>query len=259
MGSDAEDQPQTTCQIASQPLQDLQNRLGYFFTDDQLLCQALTHRSTPQDFDLKQDTKPPVWHNERLEFLGDAVLDLVVSALLYERYPDAPEGALSHWRSSLVNTRSLSILAREIGLGDCLIMGRGEDLSGGRKKISILGDCFEAILGAIYLDGGLVAVQTLLSRLMGEKVEKLRDANKHKDYKSLLQESLQSNGRPLPAYQVASIEGPPHERTFEVNCRLEDDGTLGIGVGNSKRHAEQSAARQVFEKLIHLDKERNSP
>ena len=234
--------------ISPQLLQDLQNRLGYTFTNDDLLYQALTHRSTPQDPDSQVGTLT-VWHNERLEFLGDSVLDLVVSAMLYKDYPDASEGALSHWRSALVNTRSLSQLAEGFDLGPYLMMGHGEDLSGGREKTSILGNCFEAILGAMFLDGGLRGVEDILSRLIGPKIEQLQEVNQHKDYKSLLQEKLQSVGRALPAYEVVSIIGPPHERTFEVSCSLDGGQVAGSGSGSSKRHAEQLAARDVVEKL----------
>ncbi|MBF0358405.1 MAG: ribonuclease III, partial [Magnetococcales bacterium] len=212
------------------------------------LHQALTHCSTPAD----QEThlgRLTVWHNERLEFLGDAVLELVTSAMLYKKYPDADEGALSHWRSSLVNTRSLSELGQELDLGPCLIMGKGEGLSGGRKKVSIVGDSFEAILGALFLDGGLDVVEKLLNRLIGDKVEKLREIEKYKDYKSLLQEMLQSDGRSLPSYEVTSVVGPPHKRVFEVTCVLDGNTVAGTGSGHSKRFAEQLAAREVFEQL----------
>ncbi|MBF0445008.1 MAG: ribonuclease III [Magnetococcales bacterium] len=237
--------------IPDDALQDLQDRLGYTFINRDLLYQALTHRSTPAD-PQTQIGNQSIWHNERLEFLGDAVLELVVSTKLYQLYPDAAEGELSHWRSSLVNTRSLSILATKINLGSCLMMGRGEDLSGGRKKVSILGDCFEAILGALFLDGGLVVVEDLLSRLIGDKVEKLQAIEQYKDYKSLLQEQLQSVGRALPSYQVTAVVGPPHQRVFEVSCLLENDNVAGVGSGHSKRFAEQLAAKNVVEQFLEI-------
>jgi ribonuclease III len=246
MSSDTEELRST--EICPEALSGLQERLGYTFSNQTLLCQALTHRSTPPDSDSNLG-RQSIWHNERMEFLGDAVLDLVVSTILFRHYPDSAEGALSHWRSSLVNTRSLSKLAESIQLGSCLMMGRGEALSGGRKKVSILGNCFEAILGALFLDGGLEPVEKFLTPLIALQVEGLQEANQHKDYKSLLQEKLQSVGRSLPLYQVTSIIGPPHERIFEVSCLLENDQVAGIGSGNSKRFAEQSAAREVIEKL----------
>jgi ribonuclease III len=248
MDSDPLDQP--PAREAPLPIEELQNRLGYTFSDETLLHQALTHRSTPQEPSQEnQGEGEGIWHNERLEFLGDAVLDLVVSSLLYHHYPNAAEGDLSHWRSALVNTRSLSILAEEICLGPCLVMGRGEDLSGGREKVSILGNCFEAILGALFLDGGLAVAQNILTNLLSSQVKQLQEVNQHKDYKSLLQEKLQSVGRSLPTYRVTSVEGPPHERLFEVSCLLEDDKVMGVGSGNTKRHAEQSAAKEVFESV----------
>jgi ribonuclease III len=247
MDSDAEDLQST--QVSPQALQELQSRLGYTFVDEALLYQALTHRSAPQESGRKL-TRLLAGNNERLEFLGDAVLDLVVSAMLYKLYPDAAEGALSNWRSSLVNTRSLSQLAEKIKLGPCLMMGRGEDLSGGREKVSILGNCFEAILGALFLDGGLQVAEDIVTRLIGPQIGRLREANQHKDYKSLLQEKLQSVGRSLPSYQVTSVVGPPHERMFEVSCFLENDQMAGTGSGSSKRYAEQSAAKQVIEQHL---------
>jgi ribonuclease III len=234
--------------VSDDLLQGLQDRIGYTFKNSDLLYQALTHRSTPADTQTEIGNLA-VWHNERLEFLGDAVLELVVSAKLYKLYPDAAEGALSHWRSSLVNTRSLSELAIKINLGPCLMMGRGEDLSGGRKKVSILGDCFEAILGALFLDGGPGVVEDLLSNLIGDKIEKLQAIEQYKDYKSLLQEQLQSVGRALPSYQVTDVVGPPHQRVFEVSCLLENDYVAGVGSGHSKRFAEQLAAKSVVEKF----------
>ncbi|MBF0379481.1 MAG: ribonuclease III [Magnetococcales bacterium] len=246
--SDENQKEQLYTTISDDVLDGLQERLGYTFKNKELLFQALTHRSTPVNSD-NQNGNHAIWHNERLEFLGDAVLELVISAKLYQLYPDAAEGALSHWRSSLVNTRSLSELATKIDIGSCLMMGRGEDLSGGRKKVSILGDCFEAILGALFLDGGLAVVEDLLFRLIGDKIEKLQAVEQYKDYKSLLQEQLQSVGRALPSYQVTAVVGPPHQRVFEVSCLLENDYVAGVGSGHSKRFAEQLAAKTVVEKF----------
>lgn len=240
--------PVSSLHVSSHALQELQARLGYTFANEDLLYQALTHRSTPKDSQLRLQGLS-VWHNERLEFLGDAVLDLVVSSMLYDRFPQATEGALSNWRSFLVNTRSLSHLSEKIGLGSCLMMGRGEYLSGGREKISILGNCFEAILGALFLDGGLDCVHHVVTRLMGDMVEGLQDVDRHKDYKSLLQERLQGVNRSLPCYEVISVSGPHHDRLFEVSCLLEDDRMRGVGSGSSKRHAEQSAAKEVLDQL----------
>lgn len=236
----------------------LQQHLGYQFNAPDILCRALTHRSYLQDGPNSTESTPTLTdrtgHNERLEFLGDAVLGLAISDLLFQRYPEQPEGALSHWRSALVNTQSLARIAHTHHLGRFLHMGRGELLSGGRSKASLLGNTVEALLGAIYLDGGYTAAYTVIRRLFAEALATCRPGQWEKDYKSMLQEQLQGVGLPLPDYRVVAMEGAPHERIFQIACEVNregvDAGPLSrIGFGRSKRTAEQSAAQAVFAAL----------
>ncbi|MEO5368762.1 MAG: ribonuclease III [Magnetococcus sp. DMHC-1] len=230
-------------------LDTLQNNIGYHFQNQELLQQALRHRSSPPPLPREGDAASAVgaqWHNERLEFLGDAVLNLLVSDLLFTRFPHLAEGALSRWRSTLVNIDSLSDLARLIDLGSCLQMGHGEALSGGRQKNSILGDAMEALLGAIYLDGGHGAVQQVVRQMFAGAVAAIQPEQPGKDFKSLLQEKLQSLGRPLPLYRVVQAEGAPHQRIFTVECVAEGLPT-GRGQGQTKRTAEREAARMLLD------------
>ncbi len=225
----------------------LQERLGYHFQNQELLRQALRHRSGP----------PPVaeespagaggqWHNERLEFLGDAVLNLLISGQLYTRFPGLDEGALSRWRASLVSIDALSRLGRALDLGCCLELGHGEALSGGREKNSILGNAMEAILGAIYLDGGHVAARRVVGTMFAAALAGIQVDQSGKDFKSLLQERLQGLGRPLPVYRVVQAEGAPHQRLFTVEC-LAEGLPSGRGQGSTKRAAEREAARMLLE------------
>ncbi|MBF0110232.1 MAG: ribonuclease III [Magnetococcales bacterium] len=230
-------------------LRNLEALLGYVFSDKALLQLALTHRSAPRSVDSRVEDPGGNNHNERLEFLGDAVLDLAVSALLYHHFPKASEGLLSTWRASLVNTRTLGDLGEELLLGDHLRMGKGEDLSGGRKKPSILGNSIEAVFGAIYLDGGYDAVLRVTAEKLGSRIRKLKDGRWDKDYKTLLQEKLQGMGRSLPQYRVVRVSGAPHDRLFQVECFVKGQEP-GIGTGQSKRMAEQTAAAQVFGTLV---------
>ncbi len=231
----------------------LQQKLDYRFSKPDLLLQALTHRSFGLDQGLPTGLEPPtakepVPHNERLEYLGDAVLDLAISSLLFDRYSQAPEGALSRWRSALVNTRTLSDLGRRLSLGDHLKMGRGEVMSGGRGKTSILGNALEAVVGAVFLDGGFPAARTLIERLYQHRLEGFQGHHWEGDYKSMLQEWLQGKGRSLPIYEVMSVNGPPHERLFEVSCQVAEMPATR-GRGPAKRVAEQAAAREMLSLL----------
>ncbi|MBF0368519.1 MAG: ribonuclease III [Magnetococcales bacterium] len=215
--------------------------LEYRFQNPDYLRQALTHRSAPPP---EKDRLSGSWHNERLEFLGDSVLDLVIAELLHERFPKAAEGLLSGWRASLVNTRSLGELSAELGLGERILFGRGEAMSGGREKKSILGSALEAILGAIFLDGGYGAARQVVDRLFSPRLKALEKAQE-KDYKTLLQEHLQARGEPLPSYEVTAVDGPPHARIFSVRCHVIPLPS-GEGNGSSKRRAEQEAAREML-------------
>ncbi|MEG3639728.1 ribonuclease III [Magnetococcus sp. PR-3] len=225
----------------------LEQQLHYSFANPALLHLALTHRSAPLDAQ-KADEAVATAHNERLEFLGDSVLNLIVSHMLYNRFGEVPEGQLSQWRAMLVNTRSLSEVAKEIGVGAYLRMGRGEAKSGGRDKSSILGNALEALLGAIYMDGGFMASEEVVKRLFQSRVDAIEPKQQGKDYKTLLQEYLQARGEALPIYTVLSSDGPPHERTFVVSCQPREHMT-GQGQGRSKREAEQQAAQQALAQL----------
>ncbi|MBF0625452.1 MAG: ribonuclease III [Magnetococcales bacterium] len=220
----------------------LMARIGYRFRDPELLAQALRHRScqvTPAA------GQPPLPHNERLEFLGDAILDLLVSAMLFVRFPEAREGQLSRWRAALVKTSALARVARDVNLGDYLSMGRGEALSGGRLKKSLLGDALEALVGAVYLDGGHAAARAVVETLFAHLVAAIDPGEGAKDYKTALQERLQSLGLPLPHYRLLAVAGPEHQRFFTVVCRAAGQPD-SQGAGTSKKRAEVEAARAML-------------
>jgi ribonuclease-3 len=219
---------------------ELEQRLGYRFAQPRLLEQALTHQSRAhEEGDLELG-------NERLEFLGDAVLDLLVSELLMQRYPDADEGELSRARAAAVNTAALAERARSLGLGAAARLGRGEQRSGGEDKVSILANLFEAVLGAVYLDGDLTAARGFIEREVAPLLS--RDDAALGDAKTRLQEIAQKLGRGIPRYATLAERGPDHEKEFEVEVRV-GDAVLGRGVGPSKRSAEQSAAHRALESL----------
>ncbi|MBF0283463.1 MAG: ribonuclease III [Magnetococcales bacterium] len=221
----------------------LESRLAYLFADRRLLQTALTHRSWDRIKGEVPFMAGP--HNERLEFLGDAVLNLVISEQLFQRLPAADEGVLSHWRAQLVNTTALAEMARSLGLGELLRLGRGEARSGGGEKPTLLADALEAVLGAMLLDGGLDAARTFILRQFDEGLAGAQPEHLRKDFKSLLQELLQAESRPLPHYQVVTLSGAPHERHFTVECRVEGVPPA-LGEGRSRRAAEHEAARLVF-------------
>jgi ribonuclease-3 len=224
----------------AQALEELEERIGYRFRRRDLLEQALTHRSWTHEHG------EAGVGNERLEFLGDAVLDLLVSELLMEVDESADEGALSRGRADAVNTRALARQARTIGLDEFARLGRGEERSGGRHKPSILANVFEAVVAAVYLDGGYRSARELVRRLFGGlATEELRPLG---DPKTRLQERLQAGGQPLPRYETTGQQGPDHAREFEVRV-LVGERVLGSGVGRSKRAAEQAAALEALEKL----------
>jgi ribonuclease-3 len=215
----------------------LRKSLDYEFSDPRLLRQALTHRSAPGS------------NNERLEFLGDAVLDFVVSDVVFETHPDAPEGDLSRLRSSLVKDTSLARIATEIGLGDFLILGGGERKSGGHRRESILADALEAIFGAVYLDAGFDAARAVIEAAFGERLLHFPPVEDLRDPKTRLQEWLQARQQGLPEYELQEVTGDPHRQTFEVVCRVGDEATVTRGVGTTRRKAEQAAARLMYERL----------
>ena len=215
----------------------LADRLGHRFNDHYLLEQALTHRSAPGP------------SNERLEFLGDAVLDFVISEFLYRAMPDAAEGDLSRFRAFLVNDASLAELAVELDLGEQLLLGSGEKKSGGHRRESILADALEALFGAVYLDAGIESAAQVIRRVFGARLEALPDVEALRDPKTRLQEWLQGRGMRLPDYDLVQVTGKAHEQRFEAACRISESGIETRGEGTSRRGAEQDAARRMLLEL----------
>lgn len=211
--------------------------LGYRFQDEGLLDLALTHRSVSGA------------NNERLEFLGDAVLGLVMSEALFAAHPAADEGALSRLRARLVRRETLEDVARELALGDLLRLGAGELRSGGHRRGSILGNSLEAVLGAIFLDGGWRVTRDVTLRLMATRIAGLATDDDLRDPKTRLQEFLQGRGQPLPVYDVERVSGSDHAQRFDVVCRLPMPGIEVHGEGASRRAAEQQAAEQALREL----------
>jgi ribonuclease-3 len=214
--------------------------IEYRFKDPQLLREALTHRSFSAG------------NNERLEFLGDSVLSLVIAWRLYDLHPQAREGDLSRMRARLVRGSTLTEVATSINLGMEINLGEGELKSGGFRRASILADAFEALLGAILIDGGFEACRRVVLSLFDPLIERLPAAEELKDPKTRLQEWLQARGRPLPQYSLVREEGSDHAKKFHVTCRLGDDGTAVEASGRSRRKAEQAAAATVLEMLQEL-------
>jgi ribonuclease III len=220
-------------------LSDLQARLGHSFHDAKLLELALTHPS------IAHEQGAPVQHNQRLEFLGDAVLQLVLTDDLYERFPAFGEGPLTKARAKLVNRRALAEKAKALRLGEHLIVSRGEESHGGRERPSALADAYEAVLGAIYLDGGFTAARQFVARQFRDAFDGLADIPILENPKGELQEFLQARSSEAPRYHVASATGPDHDRVFE--CTVHHEGReLARGSGKSKKDAESEAARAAL-------------
>jgi ribonuclease-3 len=215
----------------------LASALGYAFAREELLRQALTHRSFGSP------------HNERLEFLGDSVLNCVIASLLYERFSGLREGDLSRQRANLVRQEALAQIAQMLHLGDYLRLGEGELKSGGFRRPSILADAMEAIIGAIYLDGGFDAASRTIHRLYQPLLERVDPKDSGKDPKTVLQEILQGRKLPLPQYALLEARGEAHEQEFEVECAVPALGLRTRGQGGSRRAAEQAAARAAIETL----------
>lgn len=215
----------------------LERRIGYSFARPDLLAQALTHRSYG------------VLNNERLEFLGDGVLNCVVAAELYERFGALKEGELSRLRANLVRQDAVHQLAQELGLGERLRLGEGEVKTGGAARPSILADAFEAVVGAVFLDGGFEAARAVIRRLYAPLLAELDPKDPGKDPKTLLQELLQARRIPLPQYSVVATRGAAHSQQFEVECVISELSVRTKGNGSSRRIAEQEAARRAFELL----------
>lgn len=221
----------------NQSLDELQRHLRYEFRDTGLLQTALTHRSRSAA------------NYERLEFLGDAILGFVVAEMLYARFHTAPEGQLSRFRAALVNKQTLSELARELSLGDHLLLGSGELKSGGFRRDSILADAFEAMIGALYLDGGMAVVRDFIKMRIDPRLDDLMVDSEMKDPKTRLQEYLQHHALPLPEYRVIDTSGDEHDQTFLVECVISCLDVPATGNGTSRRRAEQAAAEQALSRL----------
>lgn len=215
----------------------LQTRISYSFTQPELLQQALTHRSFSAS------------NNERLEFLGDSVLNFIIAHQLFNLFPHLPEGDLSRLRAKLVKEASLAEIATELHLGDALKLGEGELKSAGWRRPSILADALEAIVGAVYLDGGFEAAQKVVALLYRDKLSTIDPKAIDKDAKSQLQEYLQSKKMELPEYHVVSIEGEAHAQTFTVQCFIKKLKLTTTGVGTSRRVAEQQAAKLAMDNI----------
>jgi ribonuclease-3 len=227
----------------------LEDRLGHKFSRPELLRRALTHSSAIPELRGVLLAGTPTQDNEQLEFLGDAVLDMLASEYLLKTFPEWSEGQLSKSRARLVNARSLEMAARQLELGEYLRIGRGEEKSGGRDKPTLLADAFEAIIAAIYLDAGLDAARDALRRLLFEKALKERGERIFEsDRKSALQEFLQGNGQSPAEYRVVRESGPDHRKTFQIEVWVEGL-RMASGEGGTKKEAEQQAARGALEQL----------
>lgn len=217
--------------------------IGYDFIDEKLFIQALKHRSY---LPITQEQR--IQSNERLELLGDAVLGLIIVDYLYQRYPNKEEGELTNMKSLFVSRRILARIARTLKLGQYLLLSDAEERSGGRKRSSINSDAMESIIGAIYLDGGLSSARIFVEEKMLVHFDEIIENDLHTNFKSMLLEYSQSQSLGSPCYNVSSVEGPDHERIFNIQVKIQDD-ILGMGTANSKKHAEQLAAREALKSL----------
>lgn len=216
---------------------ELEKLLNYEFQDPKLLKMALTHRSKGGE------------HNERLEFLGDGVVNFVIADILFLQFPTASEGDLSRWRATLVNRDALAELAKEFELGRFIFLGPGEMRSGGSERQSILSCAMEAVIGAVYLDAGFEVVRACIVEWYESMLQSLSSAASHKDPKTLLQEYLQGHRLPLPHYKVIATEGEAHQQLFTVRCQVDGLEHKSLGKGTSRRRAEQEAAQAMLEVL----------
>ena len=212
----------------------LAERFGVDLSDPALLSRALTHRSHGSV------------NNERLEYLGDAVLSFLVAEMLFLRFPDASEGELSRFRASLVSGEALAATAAGLGLGEQLLLGEGEMKSGGQRRATILADALEALIGAIYLDQGIAVARRVAGQLFAAAIDTLPSASELKDPKTRLQEWLQGRGHPLPDYTVLEVSGEPHDQRFSIRCDVPALEISAIADGSSRRRAEQEAAQRIL-------------
>jgi ribonuclease III len=228
-------------------LEPLERRIGYRFKDRGLLEHALTHRSR-----VHEDASGGVFDNESMEFLGDSVLGFVIADMLFRQFPQHNEGQKSKLKASIVSATSLARLGEKIDLGAFLILGRGEEKTGGRRKHALIADCYEALIAAIYLDGGVEPVRGFIERQFADLIEEARRTGAHaaftEDYKSALQEWLQSHDRGLPSYRLAAEIGPAHRRRFDVEVLVNGE-PIARAEGKTKKEAAQAAAKQALEIL----------
>ena len=218
-------------------LEVLERALGHTFADPQLLQRALTHRSVSGR------------NNERLEFLGDSIVNHIIAEALYRRFPDASEGDMSRMRAALVKGDTLAVLARELEVGEQLNLGPGERKSGGYRRSSILADTLEALAGAILLDAGYEQCKRCVTAWYTTRLEQLSSASAEKDAKTRLQENLQGRGSPLPEYELVEVQGEDHDKQFKVACRVSRPQVTVEGSGKSRRKAEQAAAEKALQRL----------
>ncbi len=220
-------------------MKNLEENLNYTFKNKALLTNALTHSSYANEVRGKSKS------NERLEFLGDSVLSIVVSDYIYKKYPNLPEGELTKIRASLVCEKSLSQFSAELKIGEYLLLGKGEQKGGGAKRPSILADAFEAVLAAMYLDGGMEVAKKHVLRFVVKELENNNEYDAFHDYKTMLQEIIQKNPEEKLSYVLAGESGPEHDKSFTVDIMI-NTNKIGTGVGHSKKQAEQAAAKQAL-------------
>ena len=226
---------------------EFEKSLDLDFKNKFLVQRALTHKSYPNE-----NRRLNLKDNERLEFLGDSVLSLSVSTYIFNKFSDFPEGELAKMRAVIVSAPILAEVAKRIELGQYLFLGKGEEMTGGRERDSILADTMEAIFGALYLDQGFTAAADFILHLLKVDIINVAEGNHIQDYKTMLQEVIQENGNLRPEYEVIDEEGPDHNKTFIVAVKLKED-SLGSGQGSSKKEAEQEAAKVALDKLNKLD------
>lgn len=225
-------------------LQELQEKIGYIFNDEKLIRKALIHRSFGnENWEFKNI------NNEKLELLGDAVLDLIVTEYLYKNFEIATEGELAKLKSMIVSEPVLASISSEIQLGNYLMLSKGEELTGGRDRESILGDVFEAVLGAIYLDSDLATARKVALKYLVYKIEHINENDELIDYKTILQEYSQRVYKIIPIYEVVNEIGPDHKKSFEIAVSIDNGRTIGKGTGKNKKQAEQLAAREACKVL----------
>jgi len=224
-------------------LKELQEKINITFNDEKILFEALTHRSY-----LNETVTKGLNSNERLEFLGDAVLSFWVSGQIFRKFPELPEGKLTFIRTSLVRTTTLTKLSQNLSFGKYLMMSKGEESGGGKENPALLANCFEAVLGAIYFDQGIEKASQFLQNNFEKLISELDDPDKLKDSKSVLQEKVQAKNDPTPTYKLISSSGPDHKRTFTMGVYV-NDKLLGEGTSKSKQEAEEIAAQHALELL----------